>query len=135
MNYIFFVPGIPAPGGSKRHIGRGRIIEDCKRTPAWRQAVAFAAMEARCQPLEGPLTLTVYFAMPRPRGHFNKAGKLKPSAPMYPTVRPDCTKLLRSTEDALLGICWNDDAQIVTQTVRKIYATGPAGAQIEVRKA
>jgi len=131
----FFVPGVPAPGGSKRHIGGGRIIEDCKRTKGWRACVALAAMQAGCTPMEGPLAFNVVFFMPRPNGHFRKDGSVKPSAPKFPTTRPDTTKLVRSTEDALLGICWHDDAQVVQQDARKWFATyshGPAGAMVKI---
>jgi hypothetical protein len=49
MAMIIDVIGIPAPGGSKRAMrsastGRVIVLEDCKRTPAWRQAVAAAAL-------------------------------------------------------------------------------------------
>ena len=131
----FFVPGVPAPGGSKRHIGGGRIVEDCKRTKGWRACVALAAMQAGWRPLEGPLSMSVVFWMPRPKGHYRKDGTLKPSAPAYPTTKPDTTKLMRSTEDALKGICWRDDAQVVEQSASKMYVgprDGIPGAEIKI---
>jgi len=135
----FFVPGKPQPGGSKKGFvnprnGRVVIVEDAKRNKDWRAVVALAATEAMKgrAPLDGPLRLVVTFHMPRPKGHFGKAGKLKPSAPTYSTSRPDSTKLLRSTEDAMSGIVWRDDAQIVCQVVRRLYADGPVGAEIVV---
>lgn len=133
VRYEFFVPGLPAPGGSKRYIGKGRIIEDCKRTTGWRASVAGAAIQAGCTPISGPLGFTVLFYLPRPKGHFHKNGLLKTSAPAYPTVRPDTTKLLRSTEDALKGIAWHDDAQIVWQVASKRYTLSTeVGAEIKV---
>lgn len=57
----------------------------------------------------------------------------RPSAPHYPAVKPDATKLVRAVEDALTGICWRDDAQIVNQDVRKRYAdTGSARVEIAI---
>jgi crossover junction endodeoxyribonuclease RusA len=130
----FFVPGVPAPGGSKRHIGGGRIIEDCKRTKGWRACVALAAMQAGCKPMEGPLSIRVAFCMPRPKGHYKRDGTLKPSAPKYPTVKPDTTKLMRSTEDALKGICWMDDSQVCFQMAYKEYTRRgeTPGAEIKI---
>lgn len=132
----FFVPGVPAPGGSKTSYGRGRIVDSCKRNKPWRAMVALAAMQAGCTPLDGPLTLSVIFWMPRPKGHFRKDGTLKPSAPARPIVAPDTTKLLRSTEDALKGITWHDDAQIVYQVASKEYAArdGIPGADIKIEQ-
>lgn len=132
----FFVPGIPAPGGSKRgfvhpHTGRVVIVDDAKRNASWRSVVALTAARYFPKPIEGPVRVLVTFLMPRPLGHFGKRG-LRDSAPAYPTTRPDASKLWRSTEDALKGIAWLDDAQVVTQTILKRYATGAPGAQLEV---
>jgi crossover junction endodeoxyribonuclease RusA len=76
--------------------------------------------------------------MPRPKGHYG-SGKneltVKNSAPKYPDKKPDCTKLLRALEDALTGILWIDDSQVVRQVVGKSYAdTGDAkiGAHVFV---
>lgn len=130
----FFVPGIPAPGGSKRHVGNGRIVEACKRTAGWRSVVAGIAMQAYTgKPLDGMLVLQIEFSMPRPRGHYRKNGNLKETAPSRPITRPDLTKLVRSTEDALKGILWHDDSQIVTQCVTKLYAERP-GARVFVSR-
>lgn len=126
----FHVPGIPAPGGSKKFVGIGKksgraiIIDDAgKRNKDWRAAVAWAgkaAMQGRAL-LAGPLQVRFEFVMPRPKGHFGAKG-LKPSAPAWPTVKPDALKLTRSSEDALTGIVWVDDAQIVKETIEKRYA-------------
>lgn len=144
----FRVPGIPRPGGSKRaFIIKGKngakpraiVTEACKTSKDWRASVKLAATEAMegKERLIGPLLLRVWFMIDRPRAHY-VAGKrdrgLKKNAPDYPTTKPDSTKLLRSTEDAMTGIVWYDDAQIVTQTVRKRYAGSgdPVGALIIV---
>jgi Holliday junction resolvase RusA-like endonuclease len=74
--------------------------------------------------------------MPRIGSHYGSgknAEKLKPTAPKFHTVKPDATKLLRSTEDALTGILWRDDAQIARQTVEKSYGER-AGAWITVEQ-
>jgi Holliday junction resolvase RusA-like endonuclease len=128
----FFVPGLPAPGGSKRAFvvnGRAVVTDDCKRSKPWRVTVAAVAQEFHTGcPLDGPLALELVFVLPRPKGHFGagrNAAKVKPSAPPYPAVKPDTTKLVRSTEDALTGICWRDDTQIVEQAARKVYGDRP----------
>ena len=142
----FFVPGVPAPGGSKRafpHKNTGRIIviDACKRNKEWRETVAlYARQEYKGEPIDGPLFLRVTFFMPRPKYHYGKgrnADRLKGSAPKrWHTVKPDATKLLRSTEDALTdALIWHDDAQVVQQEVWKVYAErGREGAQIEIRR-
>ena len=74
--------------------------------------------------MTGPLSVSFSFAMPRPGSHYGtgrNADKLKPSAPAGHTSKPDITKLIRSTEDALKGIAWVDDTQIVSQSAGKMY--------------
>jgi Holliday junction resolvase RusA-like endonuclease len=140
----FFVVGSPAPGGSKRVVPRGGkrggkaiVLEDCRRNPAWRHRVAAAAALAhRSAPRAGPLEVRFEFVLTRPRGHYGtgrNAGKVRPAAPVFPAVKPDLTKLIRSSEDACTGICWQDDAQIVRQMATKIYGS-PPGVRITVRK-
>jgi Holliday junction resolvase RusA-like endonuclease len=132
----FTVYGPAQPAGSKvagrTKDGRMFVRDDAKRSRPWKTQVAQAAGEAmNGAPLfDGPLSLCVRFYMPRPKGHFGANGLL-PSAPLYPTVRPDVTKLLRAIEDALTGIIWRDDSQVVAQHALKGYGE-PACAEIEV---
>jgi Holliday junction resolvase RusA-like endonuclease len=132
------VYGIAQPAGSKvpgrTKDGRLFVRDDAKHSRPWKQQVAATAGAQRgnTPTLAGPLSLDVVFYLPRPKGHYGTKG-LRPSAPAFPTVRPDATKLLRAVEDALTGIVWRDDAQIVTQTARKRFAEGgPARTVIRV---
>lgn len=136
----FVVPGVAAPAGSKRGFprrgGGGVIITDAsKRTKPWQAAVAAAAADAMSGPLlAGPLELCLTFTVPRPAGHFGtgrNAGKVRDSAPALPTVKPDVTKLVRAVEDALTGVVWRDDSQVVSTHAHKVYGE-PAGCAVEV---
>jgi len=145
----FFVYGIPAPGGSKTAkliYQGGRIVmrngrplitmrDDAKGNADWKRSVKFFAVQAyRAEPLTGPLEVWFSFVVVRPKCHYGSgknAGNLKSSAPDYPCVNPDVTKLIRSTEDALTGILWRDDKQIVHQVGNKKYGTQP-GCQLDV---
>jgi Holliday junction resolvase RusA-like endonuclease len=133
--------GLPAPGGSKkafrhRHTGKIVVVDaGGKRTKAWRSIVAAAAREAMAdlQMIEPPLMLCIEFRMPRPKSHLDREGKLRAGAPWVPMVAPDLTKLLRSTEDAMTGIVYRDDALIVEQHIHKAYALDEyTGARITV---
>lgn len=135
---VFQVHGVPAPGGSKRgfyspKLKRVIITEDCKRSRPWRALVSDAALAVhQGPPLAGPLRLEVEFVLPRPKHHTGARG-LKASAPHHHTSAPDATKLLRSTEDALKGIAWTDDAQVAVQAVSKRYGERP-GALVRVSR-
>lgn len=64
-----------------------------------------------------------YFQIPKSRTKADKelmrAGKIRP------TVKADADNILKSIMDALNGIAYEDDAQIVFATVRKFYAENP----------
>jgi Holliday junction resolvase RusA-like endonuclease len=127
----FIIPGKAQPAGSKRAIpfaranGQGlgvRVTDDNPKAGAWKERVALVAAAAYGgPPLTCALRLVVVFNRLRPKGHFRKNGLLKPGAPLYPTTKPDATKLLRGLEDACTKILWADDAQIVEQQVTKRY--------------
>lgn len=124
-----FVAGRPAPQGSKRHVGKGVMIESSKAVGPWRTLLAWSAAQAhRTAPADGALVVTVEFVMPRPQ-------RLPKRAPTPPhTVKPDTDKLLRAVGDALTGVVWRDDSQVVELHGVKRYAemNEQPGARIRV---
>ena len=132
----FVVYGVAAPAGSKtaQVSPRGKVFvrDASKRSAPWKRLVAQAAGEAMAGAglLEGPLSLTVAVVIPRPKSHYGARG-LRPSAPSAPTTRPDLTKYLRGIEDAMTGIVWRDDAQVITQSAEKRYGE-PARVSVRV---
>ena len=133
--YQLRVHGLPAPQGSKRHVGGGRMIEASKKVGPWRAAIVTqaTAMGLNDLQLDGPITMRCTFYLPRPSTHRNARG-LRPGAPKHPAKIPDLDKLLRSTFDALTtaGV-WRDDAQVVVVSAAKTYAdTFPPGALISL---
>lgn len=139
MSVSLTVLGRPQPAGSKRafqnkHTGRVQVVDASKGSRPWKQQVAGEASSQAPEMLDGPLRLDVTFVLARPKGHFGSgrnAAEIKPSAPPYPATRPDTTKLLRAVEDALTGIVWRDDAQVVEQAARKVYGA-PERCEITV---
>jgi Holliday junction resolvase RusA-like endonuclease len=125
---VIDVFGEPAPQGSKRHVGRGIMVESSAKVKPWREAVTFAAAQAAAKGFRqvGPVGVTIMFYVRRP-----------PSAPKsrrYPDRKPDLDKLIRSTLDALvIGGVIEDDARIIAIRAGKVYAkTRPTGALIEI---
>lgn len=55
----------------------------------------------------------------RPKDHFSTAGVIKQWAPRFPTKKPDLDKTLRAIKDALTGIVYVDDSQVVVVTIAK----------------
>jgi Holliday junction resolvase RusA-like endonuclease len=136
-----FVPGKAVPGGSKKAFvvnGRANIVDDAKGNREWRGKVSYHAEKAfdRKALLTGPLAVWATFYIQRPRSHYRVgrfAHVVKDSAPKWPTGKPDTTKLFRAVEDALTGVVWVDDAQIVDQHISKKWGDKP-GVLIVVRE-
>ena len=122
----FRVFGIPAPKGSKRHVGNGRLIESSKKLPAWMRAVTQEATKNRpSEPIDAPVSVYMDFYLP------------KPKRPRYdaPAVKPDVDKLSRAVLDSLeaAGILTNDSRVTLLRAI-KHYATDttPPGADISI---
>lgn len=142
----FFVPGIPAPGGSKRFVGFGKktgraiLIDDAgARNKNWRAVVSTVALEAmagREVITMGAIHVSFEFVMPRPKAHYLKSGALRASAPCWHTKVPDGLKLARSTEDAMTGIVYRDDSMIAREAIAKRFAApGEAtGCRIKITR-
>jgi Holliday junction resolvase RusA-like endonuclease len=100
------------------------MIESSKNVKPWRYLVQQAAVATQHPTITGPVSLSIIFLFPRPKAHYSKNGSLKPSAPSFHSVKPDGSKCLRSTEDALVdaGIL-QDDARIAISSHTKRYIT------------
>ena len=128
----FVVYGMPAPQGSKRHVGGGVMIESSKKVAPWREDVKHAALRAldaepgwdRCGQI---ITARMTFVLPRPLAHYwtgKRVGELRDDAPHLHTKRPDLDKLIRSTCDALTTAgAYPDDSCLAQITATKVYAT------------
>ena len=138
-----WVFGKPAGSGSKTayRTPKGKMIVTpaSKYQKPWQAAVKWTFLQseyAKMIPLTCSLAVDIIFTFVRSKSHFGtgkNAGKLKISAPAYPAKRPDIEKLARSTNDALTGLIWRDDSQIVNLTLQKIYGDR-SGARIEIKK-
>ena len=127
----FHVPGTPAPQGSKNAYvrgGRAVLVESSKKVPAWRAAVAEAATQNCGELIDGPVDLTIEFVLPRPKSW--RKGRDEPM-----TARPDVDKLARAVLDALTGIAFKDDSQVVrlSATKRRAREEENAGAYITIQ--
>jgi len=133
------VLGYPAPQGSKRHVGRGVMVEASKKVTPWREAVVCEAQRHGHVGLllNGPVDVHLAFYFQRPQGHYRASGDLKPVAPLFPSTRSvgDIDKLVRSTLDALVqASVLTDDSIVVDLSARKRFATiaNPRGAVIRI---
>ena len=117
----FEVPGPFATKGStfsfKDRRGVIRTKTDSKHGKTFAVAVQWAAKQAGVTMIEKGrgVSLQVVYGFARPKG--------RDRGRRDPCVRPDVDKLVRALLDALTGIAYHDDGQVVALAVRKIYAT------------
>jgi len=111
------VLGEPAPQGSKRHVGRGVMIEASTKIKPWREAIKAAVHKETAKDWSmfmDPVIVTAIFYLPRPRTVSRD----------LPSVAPDLDKLCRGLGDGLsidAGII-ADDSLIVQWNAIKVYA-------------
>lgn len=136
----FRVLGRPAPAGSKRGFvvgGRVVLTDASKKTKPWQALVQSVALDAMggALPLEGPISILFEFTERRPKSHFDSRGELNAEGRRkpYPTKAPDLLKLARGVEDALSGVCYRDDSQIVAERLYKRYG-GIDGVDIYLKE-
>jgi hypothetical protein len=136
---VLWVAGRPQTAGSKRAVPTGagmRVIESGsaglrRAKAAWRSDLRDAGERARrdvwrlADPTDAALEVLLVFVRSRPGAHLRTgrmAGVVKDAArSLRPTARPDVVKLARAAEDALTGVLWADDAQIVDERLAKVY--------------
>lgn len=140
----FTVYGSPATAGSKTaypfrkpdgSLGV-RVTHTDTRIRPWSaecKAAALEAAEGRVL-LTGPVMLMVRAVRARPKGHYRtgrNANQIRDRAPSYPATKPDLTKIVRAVEDALTGVLWRDDSQVIRQVTAKDWGT-PERVEITV---
>jgi len=121
----------PRPKAFKRGAHAG--VYDPGTAGEWKALVADAARAHRPDvPLEGPLSLSIDFLLPRPKGLMRKKD---PHHEIPHTSKPDRDNLEKAVLDALTQDgWWRDDAQVCAGEVRKLYHAkdGVPGARITI---
>ena len=122
-DFSFWTDGIPAPQGSKKHVGRGVLVESSKKVEPWRNAITKSLKTQKppsMLPMDGPLFCAVEFWLPRPTTH----PKTRVTLPVGP---PDVDKLARGALDPLTqnGIIHDDSRIIDLLVVKRFVPTDP----------
>jgi Holliday junction resolvase RusA-like endonuclease len=126
----FTVYGIPKPKERARTVDlpNGRHITITpEQTRDWETSMLGQALAHRpATPLDGNLSLALWFYLPRPQ---SKANRQKYP---YPNVKPDFDNLEKCI-DALEGVMWTNDSRIVDSETHKRYADdGPPRVEVRI---
>jgi Holliday junction resolvase RusA-like endonuclease len=142
----FFVHGDPVPQGRPRFRrvkpkSGAEFVQtyDPARSREWKEHIQKHVKKLSPTPFEKgvPLALHLIFYLKRPLSHFGtgkNAGILKASAPRFPVGVPDLDNLEKAVKDALKGITWHDDGQVVIVRKTKEYTTSQPGVWAGIRE-
>jgi len=127
---LIVVPGHPVGKGRARsaRLPNGRTIHYTPaKTRTWEgiaRSLAMDKMRGRA-PLECPvrLSLIITFAIPDSWPQWKRALAL--AGRIEPTVKPDADNVEKAVKDALNGVAWRDDCQVVSGTKEKLYGPQP----------
>lgn len=125
----FTVPGQPVAKGRPKFTNVGGFARAYtpKKTQDYEALVAGIAKRAMgpLAPESRPIEIMLELRMEIPAS-WTKAKRLAAAmGTVRATKKPDADNVLKGIKDALNGICWVDDSQVVVLTVRKLYAAEP----------
>lgn len=127
----FTVTGEPVAQGRPRFSTRGSFVKaydpaKSKDYKAYVKLVAAAAMNERSlKPLGGAISVDIKAFVSVPK---SKSKKFREAALIWeirPTKKPDCDNIAKILLDAMTGIVYEDDKQIVKLSVEKFYDEVP----------
>lgn len=118
----FIAEGIPAPKGSKRALGAGRVVESSRAVGPWQRAVRVAACAAFAdarliEPFDGPLRVAILFRFAMPA---RRVKRIREHGIAWKSTRPDVDKCVRAVLDGLQPEIIADDCRVAALTVEQM---------------
>ena len=72
-----------------------------------------------------PVRLDIVFGMPIPQSWSKKQQDAAASLLILPSKKPDIDNLIKAVMDALNGVAYDDDNQVIELSAKKVYAPEP----------
>ena len=133
----FKVDADPVGKQRARYAKRGNFVQTYTpdKTRNYEALVKEAATEAMGsnEILETPVNLYLYIRAPIPKSLPKKRIEACLNGSEKPIKKPDASNVLKSIEDAMNGVVYKDDSQIVNIHVAKVYSS-VAGVDVCVKE-
>lgn len=133
---IITIPLPPMPQSRPRFSSRGGFTKayEEKAMTDYKKSVAFYAKSRKTEYFEkGPVGIVVRFYIYPPKYLANgeKRQEALENELIYVDKKPDLDNYFKAVTDAINGICYKDDGQIVTFAGQKLYSYNPR-TEIEI---
>lgn len=127
MRLQFKVPGEPVGKGRPRFVRATGRTYTPEKTERYENLVklAFIKEYPDLTPIEGPISVQMVANFSIPKSWSKKKQALAIAGVLRPTKKPD-TDNIAKIKDALNGIAWRDDAQVVEESISKNYTEVPS---------
>ena len=129
MTIFFEIPGDAQAQGRPRagKTKRGKVVMyDPKESRDYKSYVRLIASQHRPKsPLEGQLEVFIKIYRRMPKSITKKRRQAVIEGIHRPITKPDLTNIAKGIEDALNGIIYKDDSQIVDLHISKYYSDRP----------
>ena len=110
-----------------RYARRGNFVQTYTpdKTRNYEALLKEAAIEAMgsSEPLETPVSLYLYIRVPIPKSFSKKKVQECLNGSEQPIKKPDSSNVLKSVEDAMNGVVYKDDCQIINHHITRVYST------------
>ena len=128
---MFTIQGEPIGQGRPRFSTRGGFVkaydpDKSRNYKAFARLIALqAAKKINWECCEEPVSVTIKAYLGIPLSSTKKFKTAAMNMDVYPIKKPDVDNIFKSITDALSGIIYKDDRQIVRSTITKIYSDLP----------
>lgn len=126
---VFTVEGPPQGKGRPRFRRAGNFVTTYtdQKTKTYEATIKAWAQRAigSGSPLEGPLSVDLYIRMGVPASTTKKRTEACLQNAELPTKKPDIDNIIKAYLDAMNGIVYKDDTQVVRLSAKKGYSLVP----------
>lgn len=138
MQIHFQVKGDPKGKGRPRfsRVGSFTKVYSDKQTLTYEAMIATFAKQAMggTEPLKTPVSVFLYVRLPIPQSYPKKRREACLSGAEKPCKKPDIDNIAKTYLDAMNGVIFVDDTQVIDLHVKKLYAE-KAGVDVMVMEA
>lgn len=124
---MFQVEGTPIGKGRPKFARRGNFVSTYTptKTRDYEELIRDAAKIAMgsTEPIETPVVACIYIIVPIPASYSKKRSVACLDGSERPCKKPDIDNIIKAYLDAMNGIVYKDDTQVVSLHATKVYGT------------